>query len=72
MGVFVRVVIDQGRCAGPDRDKDWMSVCPLGIFELRNGRPSVVEENEDECTLCGLCLDACKTGAVEIQKLYEE
>ncbi|RJR53224.1 MAG: ferredoxin [Desulfobacteraceae bacterium] len=72
MGVFVRIVIDQEKCVDPDRDKAWMGVCPLGIFELRNGRPSVVEENEDECTLCGLCLDACKTGAVKIRKLYEE
>ena len=72
MGEFVRVVIDQEKCGDPDGVKRWIGVCPLGMFELKNGRPTVVEENEDECTLCGLCLDACKTGAVKIQKLYEE
>jgi NAD-dependent dihydropyrimidine dehydrogenase PreA subunit len=43
----------------------------VGIFKLVNGQPVVVEENEDECTFCGLCLQACPSGAIRIEKLYE-
>jgi NAD-dependent dihydropyrimidine dehydrogenase PreA subunit len=31
-----------------------------------------VEENLDECVLCGLCLDAAPKGAVRVLKLYDE
>lgn len=71
MGEFVRVVIDQEKCGNHDEVKAWIGACPVGIFEMKDRRPSVVEENEDECTLCGLCLEACPKGAVTIEKLYE-
>jgi len=32
----------------------------------------VVEENEDECTLCDLCLERCPTGAIVIRTLYAD
>ena len=31
----------------------------------------IVEENLDECVLCGLCLDASPPGAVKVIKLYD-
>ena len=31
----------------------------------------VVRENQDECVLCGLCLDAAPDGAVTVHKLYD-
>ena len=71
MGEFVRIIIDQDKCGNLDEVKAWAGVCPVGLFEMINDRPSVVEENEDECTLCGLCLEACQSGAVKIEKLYE-
>jgi NAD-dependent dihydropyrimidine dehydrogenase PreA subunit len=30
-----------------------------------------VEENQDECTLCDLCLQECTPDAVVLRKLYE-
>jgi NAD-dependent dihydropyrimidine dehydrogenase PreA subunit len=71
MGEFIRVVIDPEKCGDPDEVKVWAGVCPVGIFEMKKGRPFVAEENEDECTLCELCLEACSNGAVTIEKLYE-
>ena len=40
---------------------------------LRGRRQGVriVEENLDECVLCGLCLDASPPGAVRVLKLYD-
>jgi NAD-dependent dihydropyrimidine dehydrogenase PreA subunit len=32
----------------------------------------MVEENLDECVLCGLCLDAAPEGAVKVIKLYDD
>ena len=30
-----------------------------------------MEENLDECILCGLCLEAAPPGAVTVKKLYD-
>ncbi len=46
-------------------------VCPVDIFANDDGRVEVVEENLDECVLCGLCLDASPPGAVTVKKLYD-
>jgi len=71
MGEFIRVLIDREKCNDQNEVKAWVGVCPVEIFELKNKQPFVIEENEDECTLCELCLKACSTGAITIQKLYE-
>jgi NAD-dependent dihydropyrimidine dehydrogenase PreA subunit len=31
----------------------------------------LIEENLDECVLCGLCLAAAPDGAVRVLKLYD-
>ncbi|HEX2071135.1 MAG TPA: hypothetical protein VHF90_05755 [Thermoleophilaceae bacterium] len=46
-------------------------VCPVDIYAERGGKVAVVDENVDECVLCGLCLDASPPGAVTIRKLYD-
>ncbi len=69
MGEFIKVVIDEKKC--DKKNKACVSVCPVGIFMEKEGNIAVVEENEDECTLCNLCLEACKNGAIKILKLYE-
>ena len=71
MGEFINVIIDQDKCGGIEEVEMWVRVCPVNIFDIKNGAPIVNDENEDECTLCGLCLEACKTGAVTIEKRYE-
>jgi len=72
MGEFISIIIDQEKCGDIEEVKAWVQVCPVDIFELKNGKPSVVEENEDECTLCDLCVEACNTGAITIKKLYKQ
>jgi NAD-dependent dihydropyrimidine dehydrogenase PreA subunit len=37
-----------------------------------DGALGVVSEEEDECTLCELCLDVAPAGAITIHKLYSE
>ncbi len=70
MGEFIKIEIDDQKCKCGTAA--CANVCPVGIFGVENGNIRVIEENEDECTLCGLCLDACKEGAIKILKLYEK
>jgi NAD-dependent dihydropyrimidine dehydrogenase PreA subunit len=71
MGEFIRVEIDLSQCTDTSEAAKWVEVCPVNIFKLEDSQPVVVAENEDECTLCMLCIDAFPEGAVTIRKLYE-
>ena len=41
------------------------------IFAERDGRVAIVDDNLDECILCGLCLAVGPKGAVRVDKLYD-
>lgn len=72
MGEFIKVIIDRAKCGSPEEIQRWVRVCPVNIFKMDGDAPVVVEENEDECTLCDLCRQQADTpGAVAIVKLYE-
>ncbi len=71
MGIFIQVGIDRGKCLGPEKSGECVRVCPVNIFEVREGATAVRAEQEDECILCNLCLDKCKGSAISIKKLYE-
>ena len=71
MSEFIKIEIDLSKCSDlSDADK-WVQACPVNIFTVEHNQPVVVEENEDECTLCMLCIEAFPSGAVKIHKLYE-
>ena len=72
MGIFIRVEIDPSLCTGIEKCGQCLRVCPVTIFEGDSAAPAVNESNEDECTLCELCLQACQPRAITIRKLYEE
>ena len=46
------------------------AICPVNIFALRDGRVVIRDERQDECTFCGLCLQATPAGSIHIHKLY--
>jgi NAD-dependent dihydropyrimidine dehydrogenase PreA subunit len=71
MGEFIKIKIDPQRCVGIDDCGGCIRVCPVNIFIKNNKMPAAVEENEDECTLCDLCMEACDPCAIIIQKLYD-
>ena len=72
MSEFIKVEIDLSRCEGKEKVAEWVEVCPVNIFKMENNLPVVVPENEDECTLCMLCIEAFPKDAVTIHKLYED
>lgn len=71
MSMFIHCEVDEPAASDADVAKRLASVCPVDIFADDGGRVRVVEENEDECILCGLCLDAAPEGAVRVIKLYD-
>lgn len=71
MSEFIRVEIDLEGCAGISRCGECVKVCPVNIFRKEDDTPAILEENEDECTLCDLCIKACSPGVITVRKLYE-
>ncbi len=71
--MFIRLEVDAEAAADRDLAKKLVEVCPVSIFDLDDqGKARVVEENEDECVLCDLCVQAAPPGQVRVVKLYEE
>jgi len=72
MEMFIRVEVDPEAAADAELAKKLVEVCPVNIFDLdSDGKVVVVAENEDECVLCDLCVQAAPPGRVRIVKLYE-
>ena len=71
MSEFIRVKISLDKCVGINKCGKCVQVCPMDIFSGEKDQPFIVEQNEDECTLCELCLKECKPNAIAILKLYE-
>jgi NAD-dependent dihydropyrimidine dehydrogenase PreA subunit len=70
--MFIRVEVEPAAAADPELAKKLVEVCPVDIFDLDGeGKLRVVEENEDECVLCDLCVQAAPPGQVRVIKLYE-
>ena len=42
----------------------------MDIYAAADGGVEIVEENLDECILCGLCVEAAPPGKVRVVKLY--
>jgi NAD-dependent dihydropyrimidine dehydrogenase PreA subunit len=71
-GTFIAVEIDDGAAADPELAAKLSEACPVDIYAQRDGNGlEIVEENLDECVLCGLCLDASPPDAVRVIKLYD-
>ena len=69
--MFIRVEVDEPTASDPAAAKQLAGVCPVDIYADRGGRVAIVEENLDECILCGLCLQIGPKGAVRVLKLYD-
>ena len=72
-GVFIAVEVDDAVAADAELAAKLTEVCPVDIYGRRDdGTLSIVDENLDECVLCGLCLDAAPENTVKVIKLYDD
>ena len=70
--MFVHIEIDADAAADTELAKKLTEVCPVNIFEVdAAAKAAIVEDNEDECVLCDLCVQAAPAGKVRVIKLYE-
>ena len=68
---FIGVEVDDAAAADSAVAAKLAEVCPVDIYAVDHGRVVLVEDNLDECVLCGLCLDAAPEGAVRVLRLYD-
>jgi NAD-dependent dihydropyrimidine dehydrogenase PreA subunit len=69
--VFIAVEVDDAVVGDRAVAEKLAEVCPVDIYAAEQHRVALVEENLDECVLCGLCLEAAPEGAVRILRLYD-
>jgi NAD-dependent dihydropyrimidine dehydrogenase PreA subunit len=70
-GVFIEVAVDEPAKSDAEIAKKLEEVCPVDIFKASDGGVAVVAENQDECVLCRLCIEAAPAGTVHVKKLYD-
>jgi NAD-dependent dihydropyrimidine dehydrogenase PreA subunit len=70
-GIFIDVQVDEGVRGDVELAKRLEEVCPVDIYRATGAGVEIVEENLDECVLCGLCLEAAPPGSVRVLKLYD-
>ena len=69
--VFINVEVADDIRSDAEMAKKLEEACPVDIYAARAGGVDVVEENLDECILCGLCVEAAPPGKVRVVKLYD-
>ena len=70
-GTFIGVEVDDAVAGDADLARKLAEACPVDIYAAAESGVDIVEENLDECVLCGLCLDASPPGTVKVIKLYD-
>ena len=69
--VFINVEVAEDITGDAEMAQKLEDACPVDIYANRDGKVEVVEENLDECILCGLCVEAAPPGKVRVLKLYD-
>jgi NAD-dependent dihydropyrimidine dehydrogenase PreA subunit len=65
------VEVDDSVRGDAELAKKLEEACPVDIFAATESGVQIVQENLDECVLCGLCLDASPPETVKVIKLYD-
>jgi NAD-dependent dihydropyrimidine dehydrogenase PreA subunit len=68
---FIGVEVDDSVAGDVELAKKLAEACPVDIYAATESGVDIVEENLDECVLCGLCLDASPPETVKVIKLYD-
>lgn len=72
-GIFIAVEISDAVAGDGELAAKLTEACPVDIFAAGDGgKVQIVQENLDECVLCGLCLAAAPADSLDVIKLYDE
>ena len=71
-GIFIDVEVSDEARGDVELAKKLQEACPVDIYAASEEGVEVVEQNLDECILCGLCVETAPPGAVRVLKLYED
>jgi len=69
MGMFIEISVRDDEFLRTAAARGLVEACPVEIFEPVDHRVRVKKEQEDECTLCGRCLEIAGD-RIEIIKRY--
>ncbi len=69
MGIFIEISVDSDALDAAT-SKAIVAVCPVDIFALDGDKVTIRADQEDECTLCRLCLERAPAGTIRIRKTY--
>lgn len=70
-GTFIGVEVYDSVAGDAELAQKLAEACPVDIYAPAETGVEIVDENLDECVLCGLCLDASPPDAVKVIKLYD-
>ena len=70
-GTFIGVEVDDSVAGDAELARKLEEACPVDIYAAGERGVEIVQDNLDECVLCGLCLDASPPGTVKVLKLYD-
>ena len=70
-GTFIGVEVDDSVAADAELARKLEEACPVDIYAAGERGVDIVQDNLDECVLCGLCLDASPRDTVRVIKLYD-
>jgi NAD-dependent dihydropyrimidine dehydrogenase PreA subunit len=71
-GLFIGIDVAAHVATDPALAATLEEVCPVDIYaRAGDGTLALIEENLDECVLCGLCEHAAPPGTVKVVKLYD-
>lgn len=72
-GIFIAVEVSDAVTGDAELAAKLAEACPVDIFAVgEGGKLQVVQNNLDECVLCGLCLAVVPPGGLDVIKLYDE
>ena len=71
MGMFIEVAVRDPGFLKTGESRKLLAACAVNIFEPAEEGVAVNRDQEDECTLCGRCLEIAGD-RLEIVKLYEK
>jgi NAD-dependent dihydropyrimidine dehydrogenase PreA subunit len=69
--IFIAVEVSDRVASDSTLAAKLAEACPVDIFAHGGNGLEIVQDNLDECVLCGLCLAVVPDGGLDVIKLYD-